>query len=634
MKPTGVLWSIAAVVAVLILAADLLSPLQGAIAVLYIIVVLLVARAGGRRAVIAAGLACGALTLLAFAAGHLGSPLDAAYVRLGVSLVAIAATTLLSIRDQSSRTTLAEQARLLGLSHDTVIIRDTDDVVVFWNEGAEQLYGWLRAEALGRRCNELLHSEFPAPEVERALQSAGQWSGELVRTRRDGSRIVLLSRWLLRRDPHGRGIGVIESSADVTEQLRADARRQQSEQRYATIFNSAGFAIWESDWSATRRYLHGAAPAHEGLRAWLAAHPETIRACVDGAVIGEANDAAVALFGAAHRSQLVGRTAAGFCVPESQAAFAEVLAALAGGAQMVETEVPILRLDQRRVEVVLRLRLLPEDEPWSRVLMMALDVTERNEARARVEQASAQLVHAARISTLAQLAASIAHEVNQPLAAIINYGRSGKRWLVRDEPDVAEVANSLDQIVANGNRAADVISRVRSLARKGVLESAPLSLGQLAEESLELVQREARVAQVTVHFVRTEGLPPVLGDRVQIQQVMVNLLMNAIQAMQEMADARRELRIQLDLHGPAWVRTAIEDTGPGITGDTARIFDPFYTTKPDGMGMGLSICRSIIEAQGGRIEAGNNPGAGATFAFTLPVHRGIAAQVSSAHTSV
>lgn len=253
---------------------------------------------------------------------------------------------------------------------------------------------------------------------------------------------------------------------------------------------------------------------------------------------------------------------------------------------------------------------------------------ERNEARARLAQASAELAHAARISTLGQLAASLAHEVNQPLSAIINYGKSGKRWLGREEPNLAEVANCLDHIVSNGNRAADVIARVRAQARNAAPEPGPLDMADLVKEAVALLAREAQAARVAVLVFGGEALPPAMGDRVQVQQVLVNLLMNAIQAMREIKGRPRELCIRL-AEEDGMVRVAVEDCGTGIEGEPARIFDPFFTTKKDGMGLGLSICRSIIEAQGGRITAGNNPAHGATIAFTLPVAAGAAPPIQT-----
>ena len=619
-----------------IFASDLLTPLQGAVAVLYIIVVLLIAQTGGRRAVVTTGILCGWLAITAWAAGHIGDlSNDGAQVRLAVSLIAILAATLLSIRDHSARTTLAEQARVLELTHDTVIIRNSDDTILYWNDGAEELYGCARHEAVGKSCQELLQCQFPSGEVALALQGAGNWSGELTRTRRDGTRIVLASRWLLRRDPEGQGVGIIETSADLTEQRRADAERRLSERRYSTIFHAAGFAAWESDWSATRRHIFDSVPAGANLRSWMAAHPDVVREAGTRAMIGDANQAAVELFGASDRDELIGSNVVARYAIGVEQSFAEILADLADGADRVEKEVRWTTHEGRVLDVVLRVTLVPEGEPWSRVLVMAFDVTERNEARAKLEQTSAELAHAARVSTLGQLAASIAHEVNQPLAAIINYGKSGNRWLGREVPDTGEAKNCFDHIVSNGNRAADVIARVRSLARKTAPHAEPVALPALIDEAVALVQREANAAHVAIQRLGEESLPFVIGDRVQIQQVVVNLLMNGIQAMRDLDERPRRLCVHLETEADAMVRVAVEDCGTGIGENPGRIFEPFFTTKDDGMGMGLSICKSIIEAQGGRISAADNPGHGATISFTLPVSTAeppLAAE--SFHTSV
>ncbi len=626
----------AAAIALLLFAADLLSPIHGALAVLYIAVILLVAQASGQRTVLATGAGCALLTIVAFVSDHRHDPFDDAYVRLGVSLVAIAAATLLSMRDRFARATLEEQARVLELTHDTVIIRDPQDVILYWNDGAEQLYGWTRAEALGRRCRELLHCEFPNEVAAESLGSKGQWSGELSRTRRDGTRLVLASRWLLRRDPEGRGIGVIETSADLTEQHRAILCRQASERRYRTIFESAGFATWETDWSETMRIATECLPVGADLHDWLVAHPDMLRSAISSAIIRDANQAAVDLFQVSSKQDLVGSNLSGRYVPDAVASIASILVALKTGATSAESEARLITAQGSLADVVLRVTLLPEGERWSRVLVMAVDVTERNEARAKLEQASAELAHAARVSTLGQLAASIAHEVNQPLSAIITYAKSGKRWLSREVPDTAEVAQCLDHIVANGSRAADVIARIRSLARKTAPQSEPLALPELVEEAVALVQREANAAKVMIRRHGGESLPFVIGDRVQIQQVVVNLLINGIQAMLAVDDRPRELSIEFEAEAEGMVKVAVRDCGTGIGGDDpARIFEPFFTTKPDGMGMGLSICRSIIEAQGGRISAANNADQGATIAFTLPI--GLARNASAAaaaYTSV
>ncbi|PIB93437.1 ATP-binding protein [Caulobacter sp. FWC2] len=598
-----------------IFAADLLTALQGAVAVLYIAVVLLVAQTGGRRLVVSSGVIAALLTIIAFVANHRSGPLDGAAVRFGVSLVAIIATTLLSLRDWSARLTLAEQARMLELTHDTVIIRDSQDRIVYWNDGAEALYGFARKEAVGAFGNQLLNCQFPAAVVTEALEREGQWSGQVVRTRRDGSRLVLASRWLLRRDPDGRPVGIIETSADLTEQRRVEAEREMSEQRYRAMFNAAGFAAWESDWSAVRRRLLETSPDLTQLAQRLPDDPNAVREAASLANIRDLNQAALDLFEAASAEGVIGGSLISSYPEEAQHALHDIFCALAEGATMAESETRLTTRTGRPIDVVLRITLVEGGEPWSRVLVMAFDVTERNAARARLEHASAELAHAGRVSILGQLAASIAHEVNQPLAAIINYGKSAKRWLNRDAPEVAEAQTCLDHILSNSGRAADIIAGVRNLSRKSAGQVEPVDLAQLLRESLSLVQREAKAARATIRSVIADELPSVIGDRVQIQQVVVNLLINGLQAMQ--ASRRRELDVTLSADGD-FLRVAVTDSGPGISGEPGRIFEPFFTTKPDGVGLGLSISRSIIEGLGGRISAANNVGSGATIAFTLP----------------
>jgi PAS domain S-box-containing protein len=614
----------AALASALIFAADALSPIDGAVAVLYTGVVL-IAAALGRRTVIATGLITGALTTIAFLWGHFlrypgEDPLGGASLRCAVSLIAIAITVLLTLRDRSARVTLAEQARLLELSHDTVIIRDAANVIQYWNGGAERLYGWTREEAVGKTCPQLLNTKLPSDDVRLQLTQTGAWSGEIMRTRRDGTTLILASRWLQRRDPEGRAIGIIETSADLTESRQAQAERQASEQRYSTIFNSAGFAALECDLSAAMRVVQDAAQPDRDLGCWLRSHPQALREAVSRIRIYNANKAALGLFEADTAIDLMPNAILHGDLPDAEQPLAQVFDALAGGAALVETETKCSTLRGRSLDAVLRVSVLPDGRDWSRVLLMAVDVTERNAARAKIERSSADLAHAGRVSILGQLAGSITHEVNQPLAAIINYGKSGKRWLARPEPDLGEVAECLDKIVANGNRAAEVVGRVRALARKTAPQASAVDIAVLVQESVSLLAREAGSTATSIRVEQTGHAAHIVCDRVQVQQVIVNLMMNALQAMRDISERPREIRVMIDGAAEQTVEVAVCDSGTGIDGDPNRIFDPFFTTKSDGMGLGLSICRTIIEGQGGRIQASNNAQFGATVAFTLPIN--------------
>lgn len=228
-----------------------------------------------------------------------------------------------------------------------------------------------------------------------------------------------------------------------------------------------------------------------------------------------------------------------------------------------------------------------------------------------------QLAHVTRVTTLGELAASIAHEVNQPLAAISTNGDACLRWIDRAEPDMEEARAAITRMLSDTRRASDVIRRIRALARRSDPQQLPLDLNEVAGEAAALVQRELASHNVALTLDLGAGLPSVLGDRVQLQQVIINLLINGMQAMS--ARGMGQLRLETVASGDGGVLLSVSDTGPGIAPeDAGRLFEAFYTTKADGMGMGLPICRSIIEAHGGRIAAVARPAPGATLQFTLP----------------
>ena len=476
--------------ALAIFALDILSPLQGAVAVLYTTVVLIAARSQTRYVVGAATAICALLAATGYLVTHMGEPLGSPAMRLTVSLIAIGITAFLSFRN-----------------------------------------------------------------------------------------------------------------------LAAAEERGRSDERYRTIFNAAGFPIWESDWS----------PAFAMLRAGGRANHKLVLAAANAAYVREANQAAARLFGYESSTDLIGGNIVGHHTPSAEAALGRIFNDLMRGKAKVEEELQFATVSGAIVDVVLQITLPPDHGGWKRVLIMAIDVTERNAAQARLAQAQAELTHMSRITTLGQLAASIAHEVNQPLAAIINYAKSGRRWLARDTPNAPEALDCLDHIASNGSRAADIITRIRDLARKNAPDQSLIRLRSLVDETVALLQHDFQARGVVVKIVMAEDLTSVVGDRVQIQQVLVNLMLNAAQAMAQTPIEHRGLQLHGAREGDH-VAVAIVDRGTGITGaDPESLFSPFFSTKPDGMGIGLSICRSIIEHHGGKLTAMNNKEGGATFAFRLPL---------------
>jgi len=461
-----------AIVALAVFVVDTLTPLDIAVAVLYVAVVLLAVDFTGFAGILAVAAGCALLTIVSFVLTHGQSPGTGPALRCLVSLAAIAITALLAARNQRAVAALREQASLLDLTHDTVFVRDRNDMITYWNRAAADLYGWQKQEAVGKPAASLLQTVFPAPyaDIVAELEREGRWEGELVHTCRDGRQVAVSTRWALERDPQGRSVSVLETNTDITAQRVAEDR-----------------------------------------------------------------------------------------------------------------------LDRARME----------------------------------------LAHVSRISTMGELTASIAHEVNQPLAAVTSNGEAGLRWLARAEPDLVETRKSLEAVVRNAQRASDVVRRLRDLSTKAEALHGPVNLVAIVEETNALVERELRSHGVRLAVDLPANLPAIEGDRVQLQQVLLNLLLNAIQAMDVVPPDRRILSVTVACVGDSGqgdrLVLRVDDSGAGIAETTLpHLFDAFFTTRSEGMGMGLAISRSIVEAHGGNIAAVNRPDGGASFTVSLPVATGAA----------
>jgi PAS domain S-box-containing protein len=242
-------------------------------------------------------------------------------------------------------------------------------------------------------------------------------------------------------------------------------------------------------------------------------------------------------------------------------------------------------------------------------------------AEEALRETQAELAHVTRITALGELTASIAHEVNQPLAAVIANAEACLRWLDRETPDLAAARRSAEWVISDGTRASEVVRRVRALASKSDIEKVPLDLNTAVRDVIALVQREVSSQRVSLRTELEPALPRILGDRVQLQQVIINLVMNGIEAMQQVTDRPREMVIRSRQCEARQALVSVTDCGVGISAESAnRLFNPFFTTKSSGLGMGLSICRSIVEAHGGRLSVSGNEGPGATLQFVLPLH--------------
>jgi signal transduction histidine kinase len=301
-------------------------------------------------------------------------------------------------------------------------------------------------------------------------------------------------------------------------------------------------------------------------------------------------------------------------------------------------EVAIEALKKGATDYVFKTRLSRLAPSVQRALREAGERSDLIKAEEALQKAQAELAHVARVTTLGELTASIAHEINQPLSAVVNNANAGLRWLSGESPNIDEAREAIRRILRDGNRAAEVISKTRALFKKAPMTKERFDINEAVEEIVTLTHSEAQRNRVLVRTRLSGDIPLILGDRVQLQQVVLNLLINAIEAMSGMAAARREIfvssqKVRDESGAPketvtspdpaaesSHVLIAARDSGPGLDATAlVHLFDAFYTTKAQGLGMGLAISRSIIEAHGGRLWASANTPRGAVFQFTLPI---------------
>jgi PAS domain S-box-containing protein len=290
------------------------------------------------------------------------------------------------------------------------------------------------------------------------------------------------------------------------------------------------------------------------------------------------------------------------------------------GAQNHDYESRLLMPDGQIKHVHVRAHRVKYASGKEEIVGALMDVTESRKAQAALDAVQTALAHACRMATLGEISASIAHEVNQPLAAIVANGQACLRFLSRETPDLNYVRGAIEWIVKDGNRAGEVIRRVRGLVRKADDQKTLLDVNDIASEVAALLQRELAAQRVTLRLEPASAMPLIVGDRVQLQQVIINLVLNSVDAMQAVTDRPRALLIRSHENAAHEIVIAVKDNGVGIPAETADyLFDPFFSTKPSGLGIGLSICRSIVGDHGGRLWATNNTREpGATFQFALP----------------
>ncbi|WP_342235908.1 PAS domain-containing sensor histidine kinase [Inquilinus sp. OTU3971] len=353
------------------------------------------------------------------------------------------------------------------------------------------------------------------------------------------------------------------------------------------------------------------------IESYLDAHPELIAFAERSVRITEVNPAAALLFGARSPADLIGSVECLFKASPETAR--RVTIAHFDGRRSHDEVMKLRTLDGRLRDVRIAVTFPTPPEQLDVTVIGLDDLTDRLRTEAQLRQLQADFTRAARISTLGELATSIAHEVNQPLAAIFTNAETSLRWLSRDEPNLAKVVQLTTRIVDSARHANEIVHRIRAMTAKHAPECLPLDLNEVVDEALLFLRHDIESRSIRLSTKLGLGLPRVIGDRVQLQQVIVNLLVNSVQAISQAGTRDGRVELSTGLGSGGEVVFVIRDNGPGIPEDDLdRIFEGFFTTKDEGMGLGLAICQSIMTAHGGGIAASNRPEGGACFRLWLP----------------
>jgi len=505
---------------------------------------------------------------------------------------------------------------LFDQASQSIIVYDRDGVVRHWNAASTELYGWPAATTVGRCLDPLAPAHwFPRTTV----GEAAEWHGIVTRRRMSGAPIEVPLR-IVRQD----GAGFIEfgpvprrgDAGARPGRLAAGESGADTKGGFRRLLEHMPIPLWQIDArSPGRMFDTMRAEGVTDIAQYLARYPELVEFACDTVIVTDVNHAAVRLLGG---DEAQFRNPVRYLFQATPEAATRVMAAHFEGKRNHVEEIRIDTFDGRTLDVLILVTFpQPPDDPATTFFAM-IDITDQLRAEAELRRLQADFAHAARVSTLGELVASIAHEVKQPLTAIITNAAASRRWLSR-EGSLDRVADRIDRIAESAEHANAVIQRIQRMAAHRPPLWADLDLNAVVREALRFVGHEALEKRIALSVDLDPALPPVRGDRVQLHQMLINLLINSFQAIEAADGGERSVAVR-SRHTAGWVRITVVDTGTGILPhDTDRIFTSFFTTKEGGMGIGLSICQSIVDAHGGHIEVVDRAGPGAEISFRLPI---------------
>ncbi|MFL5237616.1 MAG: PAS domain S-box protein [Rhizomicrobium sp.] len=494
------------------------------------------------------------------------------------------------IRKQAAVEARLRLAAIVESSDDAIVGQDVNGIVTDWNEGAERLYGYSAQEAVGNTFRALVRPDLngaaPRPPADAIVRR------ETTHRKKDGKELEVAVTRSPVHDVSGSVVGTSVIAHDISERQRAAAALRESQGKLRLILDSAAEGIFGVDLENRCTFC---------------------------------NPACARLLGYEHEDHLLGQDmyrlihhsrADGTPLPLSECKTAEVYQT---GEPVHVTGEVLWKADGTSFPADWWAAPQKRGEEIIGLVIGFTDVTERKQAEEKLRRVQAELTRLTRVTILGELASSVAHEIKQPLTAISANAEASLAVLGMDNPDLDMVEGAVVDILRDGRRAGDVIQRIQQLVTKRGTQKGPLDLNDVIHSVMPLLQSEMLRHRAALRLRLGSSLPVVLGDRVQLQQVILNLVMNGIEAMSSVHDRKRDLVVRSERVDEDWALVAVEDAGPGLEGeDSDRLFDAFFTTKPEGTGIGLSISRSIIEGHCGRLWASRNPHHGATFQFKLP----------------